>query len=99
MYDELNLKREVNEESLLLLTAEETQDSDYPHVCSLKSYDWLTTKEAAEYLKVSVGSLRNMTSNGKIPYYKIPGTRLNRYLLSELKELLLAQKRGGSYGN
>lgn len=65
---------------------------------SLKT-EWLTTKEAAEFLKIPVGSLRNLTSNGKVPYYKLTGTRLNRYLRSELQGLLLSGFRGGSYGN
>ena len=61
--------------------------------------EWLTTAEAAEFLKVPVATLRNLCSNGKIPYYKSPGTRLNRYSKTELQGLLLAQKRGGSNGN
>lgn len=56
--------------------------------------EWLTTEEAAAYLRLSVGSLRNMTSNGHVPYYKLQGR--NRYRLSELRNLLLSQKRGGS---
>jgi excisionase family DNA binding protein len=56
--------------------------------------EWLTTKQAADYLGVPVGTLRNMTSNGKVPYYKFG--RLNRYRLSELRRLLLTRKRGGS---
>ena len=66
--------------------------------CSLKiEMEWLTTDEAAAYLKVSVGSLRNMTSNGRVIYYKLEGR--NRYRLSDLRDLLLSQKRGGLYGN
>lgn len=57
--------------------------------------EWLSTAEAADYLGVPVGSLRNLTSNGKVPYYKVPGTRLNRYLRTELRELLLRERRGG----
>lgn len=54
--------------------------------------EWLTTEEAAEYLKISVGSLRNMTSNGQVPFYKL--ARRNRYLKVELREMLLKEKRG-----
>lgn len=54
--------------------------------------EWLTTEEAAEYLKISVPSLRNMTSNGQVPFYKL--ARRNRYLKAELREMLLKQKRG-----
>lgn len=53
---------------------------------------WLTAKEAAGFLRISVESLRNMTSNGKIPHYKL-GRRV-RYLKSELRALLKANKRG-----
>ncbi len=54
--------------------------------------EWLTTPEAAEYLRISVGQLRNMTSNGYVPYYKLG--RSNRYLKEELKQMLLDNKRG-----
>jgi excisionase family DNA binding protein len=53
---------------------------------------WFSTKEAADYLRIPVGTLRNMTSNGQITHYKLG--RLNRYLESDLKKLLLSQKRG-----
>jgi excisionase family DNA binding protein len=59
--------------------------------------EWLDTKQAAAYLKVTVGALRNMTSNGHIPYYKLVGR--NRYRTSELQSLLLSKKRGVNYGN
>lgn len=65
--------------------------------CSLTSEEWLDSKQAAAYLKVSVGALRNMTSNGLIPYHKL-GNR-NRYRVVELRELLLKNRRGGFYGN
>jgi len=54
--------------------------------------EFLTTTEAAEYLGISEHALICQTSNGKIPYYKFQ--RRNRYLLKELRELLLSQKRG-----
>lgn len=62
---------------------------------SLKTeYDdeWLSTEEAATYLKTTVGHLRNLTSNGKVPHYKFG--RRNLYRLEELRQLLLAQPRG-----
>lgn len=61
----------------------------------LSDKEWLSTAEAADYLGIPIGSLRNLTSNGKLPYYKVPGTRLNRYLRTELRELLLRERRGG----
>lgn len=60
---------------------------------SLKS-EWMDSVEAAEYLRLSVGALRNLTSNGHVPFYKL-GNR-NRYLKSELQNLLLKNRRGGS---
>ncbi len=61
------------------------------------NFEWLTTEEAAEYLRVSAKYLLNLTSNGRVRYYKFG--RRNRFLLSDLRSLLLAQARGGSYGN
>jgi excisionase family DNA binding protein len=57
--------------------------------------EWLTTREAASYLGLSTGALLNMTSNGEIPHYKL-GKRRNRYRVTDLRELLLARKRGSS---
>lgn len=65
---------------------------------SLKTEEeWLTTKEAATYLKISVETLWNLSSNGQVPYHKFG--RRNRYALADLRRLLLSQKRGGFYGN
>lgn len=60
--------------------------------CSLKDREWFTTEEAARYLGISSGSLRNMSSSGQVPYFKL-GKR-NRYRLDELRALLLANRRG-----
>lgn len=64
---------------------------------SLTEREWLTTEQAADYLGLSVGALRNMTSNGQVPHYKLG--RRNRYLVVELRQLLSSQKRGVSHGN
>lgn len=72
-----------------------SKELDSSSTCSLTT-EWLTTQEAADYLKIPVGSVRNMTSNGQIPYHKL-GNR-NRYSLTELRKLLLGQ-RGVFYGN
>lgn len=50
---------------------------------------WLSTEQAAEYLGISVGSLRNRVSCGEIPRRKLG--RLNRYLRSELDALLVSK--------
>ena len=68
---------------------------------SLKNeYDddrFLNAREAAGFLGVPYNSLLNMTSSGKVPYYKLG--RRNRYRKSELRELLLKNRRGGLIGN
>ena len=58
---------------------------------------WFSTKEAAMYLSLSEGTLRNLTSNGKMPYYKLLSE--NRYLKEELDQIILEQKRGIYHGN
>ena len=60
------------------------------------SIEWLTSREAAEYLRISTKTLLNLVSNGKIPFYKLG--RRNRYLESELRKALLAEPRGGLNG-
>lgn len=49
---------------------------------------YLTTKEAAEYLRISVGRL---IRNKKIPYYAPDGTR-RRYRLEDLERWLESGK-------
>lgn len=58
---------------------------------------WLTTQEAADFLRISAKSLLNLTSNGRIPYFKFG--RRNRFLLRDLQKALLGQPRGGFHGN
>lgn len=79
-----------NDNRLLLCNHVHTVDQS-----SLKTKEmdeWLTTQEAAAYLKLSVGSFRNMVSDGNVPHYKLG--RRNRYLRGELKKLLMGMARG-----
>lgn len=48
--------------------------------------EWLNSKEAAAYLKISLKTLMNLCSNGSIQFYKFG--RLNRYKKSELIQLI-----------
>ncbi len=64
--------------------------------CSLKTEEWMTTGEAAAYLRISPAALRTMTCNGKIIFYKL--LRRNRYKKSDLDKLLLSNKEGGQNG-
>jgi excisionase family DNA binding protein len=55
---------------------------------------WLTTVEAAAYLKLSVGCLYNLASQGTLPYHKLG--RRNRFLKIELDLHLMREQRGRS---
>jgi excisionase family DNA binding protein len=44
---------------------------------------WLTSKEAAAYLGISEGTIRNLVSSKVLPRHGAPGTRL-RFRRSEL---------------
>ena len=54
--------------------------------------EWLTSDEAAAFLKISPATLRNLTSTGKIPFYKFG--RRNRYNKYELTRMLLSSRKG-----
>lgn len=54
--------------------------------------DWMNSKEAAKFLSVSYAQLRNLTSNGRIPFYKFG--RSNRFKRSELEKVLEKEPRG-----
>jgi excisionase family DNA binding protein len=55
-------------------------------------FEWLTTKEAAQYLRIDEYTVRNMASNGTLPYYKLG--RTNRFRLVELRDFLLKSRKG-----
>lgn len=57
---------------------------------SLTTEKWLTTKEAASYLRITEGALRNMVCLRKVRYRKLGGR--NRYLLDDLRDLLVSPK-------
>lgn len=56
------------------------------------SFEWMNSDEAAEYLRLTVATLRNLTSAGQIPYAKLG--RRNRYRKDQLRALLQQNKRG-----
>lgn len=82
MNDEVTIKRPQNE-----ITGQEEKIFDY----------WMNSKEAARFLSVSYAQLRNLTSNGRIPYYKFG--RSNRFKKSELEKVLESEPRGIRYGD
>lgn len=64
---------------------------------STESDEWLNSKEAANYLRISEKTLRNLTSLGKVPYYKFG--RKNLYIKSELRKLIVPAHEGRTNGN
>lgn len=58
-----------------------------------ESDEWLTSVEVCDYLKISKKTLMNKVSLGHIPRFKLG--RLNRYLKSEIEELIAPTPRRG----
>lgn len=54
---------------------------------------WLSTNEAAAYLRISPGALRNCVHRGSVPFYKF--RRSLRFKRTELDRLLESTKCGG----
>ncbi len=54
------------------------------------STNWLTTKEAAEYLRTSPNQIRNWVYQGKVKHYKL----FNKSLRFKLNELDLLHQGG-----
>jgi excisionase family DNA binding protein len=59
--------------------------------------EFLNANQVAQYLKLPLQTVRNLTSNGKIPHYKL-GSSV-RYRTDDLRQLLLEQSRGVKNGN
>lgn len=56
-------------------------------ISSDKKREWMTSSEAAEYLRIAVGTLRNMVCNGVLkPRGKVG--RLNRFHIDDLINFL-----------
>jgi len=66
----------------------QTQAIDVPSIPIADGSPWLTTKQAATYLSVSGGTLRNWRSMGSGPRYRLIG-RLVRYHRSDLDDFML----------
>ena len=60
---------------------------------TLGKFKWLTTKEAAEYLRITVGSMKNLVYRGRVTPRKLG--RLNRFKRSDLDKLLETSIQGG----
>lgn len=55
-----------------------------------KPDEWLTTKETAQILRISVSTLLNLRVYGKIPFSQIDGRIM--YLAGDIAKYLLKQK-------
>jgi len=62
-------------------------------IVSLEGLKWLTTNEAAQYLRVSVGSIKNMVYRGLLSPRKLG--RLNRFLREDLDRAISSPSQGG----
>ncbi|MBC7385494.1 MAG: helix-turn-helix domain-containing protein [Cryobacterium sp.] len=71
-------------------TIEENLQGNY--FAGSQNKEWLNSSEAADFLGISVGSLRNKVSNGTIEVSGKIG-RLNRFRVSDLEELLLRKSK------
>jgi len=62
----------------------------------LKINGYLTIKEAAAYVGVSAGTLRNWERDGKItfPIYRLPQNKYRLYRKEDLERILGAIKKG-----
>lgn len=55
------------------------------------SKEWYSTKEAADYLSITPGQMRNIAYEKRIKYSKLG--RLNRYHIDDLRALLQVDKQ------
>ncbi len=60
--------------------------------------EWLTSNEAAAYLKIKPRTLVEWVRTGKVPGHRLSGTRrfVYRFLQSELDAMLTADSLGGA---
>ena len=85
----------ITDESVATANACDTKHEANSSLKNFNSSEWLTSIEAAKLLKISIGTLMNMVSSRRIPYYKLG--RSNRYLASELMNLLLKSRKGEKF--
>jgi len=62
------------------------QQSDIPDSLSLR---WLTTRQAAAYLKISHQLLAQMRRDGRGPKFSVVGPKSHRYQVKDLDDFLL----------
>lgn len=67
-----------------------------PQAANIEELTFINSKEAAAFLGISTQFLMNLTSEGRVPYFKFG--RSNKYLKNELACLILENRRGPSNG-
>ena len=64
----------------------ENRESHQAEQTLVDSSKWLTTKEAAQLLRVSISALKTMVHRGQVPAFKLG--RRNRFLKEDLDRLI-----------
>jgi len=59
--------------------------------------EYLTVKEAAEYLGISPNTLRNWDRDGKIPVHRHPMSNYRLFKKEDLQEVLRQIEKSGEY--
>jgi len=59
--------------------------------------EYLTVKQAAEYLGVAPNSLRNWDNAGKVPVYRHPENNYRLFKVADLKTLLRRIEKSGRF--
>ena len=62
-----------------------------------KLHEYVTIKEAAQFLGVSPNTLRNWHRDGKIPVFRSPISNYRLFKKRDLEELLLQIEESGTY--
>jgi len=83
--DTICYNESVDNKSTMLFEIDETCNSD-DYFVPFEDLKWLTTKEAAKYLRVSVSSIKMMVYRGTIRVRKLG--RRNRFLREELDRVI-----------
>lgn len=60
----------------------------------IKPSPWLTREEAAEYARVSVGTIDRWARDGKLPRHRVEGTRSVRFHTDDLDKLMIPETSG-----
>jgi excisionase family DNA binding protein len=57
---------------------------------------WMGVQEVAEYLGVSHHSIYQYVQESRIPYHRIPGSHILRFLVAEIDDWILKEDRDGT---